>query len=72
MEPKQATFGEKPHQNNRDGHVAVPDEDLLGLLEVGDPAVRDEQDDGVVVLGLLRADVRHHVVEYVAVSRRLR
>ncbi len=52
--------------------MAVPDEDLLGLLEVGDPAVRDEQDDGVVVLGLLRADVIHHVVEYVAVSRRLR
>jgi hypothetical protein len=48
--------------------VAVPHQDLLRLLEVGHPTVRDEQDDRVVVFGALCADVLDDVVEHVAVS----
>ena len=37
------------YQNNGEGLVAAVDEDLLGLLEVRDPAVRHQQHDGVLV-----------------------
>ena len=60
------------YQNHRERHVAVPHEDLFRLLKVRHSAVRDEEDDGVVVLGVLRAEVLDDVVEHVAVSGRLR
>ena len=41
------------YQNNGERLVAGVDEDLLGLLEVGDPAVCDEEDNRVLGTSLM-------------------